>query len=138
MKKSLMTMSLCSLFTVNASFAASDTPVAAGVALDQGLSGVLELNDQYRIIAGNDGLAFDYMIHRDTIDGLNAPVQWYVGAGGWSEWNHDDDYGLRVPVGVDWVYNHRLKVYGQVHPALEIEHDTQLKLGAAVGVVYSF
>ncbi|MDC0612564.1 hypothetical protein OAP63_17675 [Vibrio sp.] len=110
--------------------------VAVGIGADQGLSAVFELNDQYRVTAGNDGLAFDYLFQRGTFSNPDIPVDWYVGAGGWTEWDNDD-YGARLPVGINWNYQ-KINVYGQVSPQFDFGDDDELEIGAAVGVTYSF
>ncbi|MDW6001322.1 hypothetical protein [Vibrio mangrovi] len=112
--------------------------VAVGIGVDQGLSAILELNDQYRLSAGNDGMSADYLFKKGQFEQQNIPVDWYVGAGGWAEWDDGDDFGLRLPLGVDWVYKSRIHVYGQVHPELNLHDDVELQLGAAAGVTYKF
>lgn len=58
------------------------TNISAGLAVDQQLSAVLEIDDQYRFTLGNDGTAFDYLFQQGTFDNPDIPVDWYVGAGG--------------------------------------------------------
>ena len=107
-----------------------------GMAVDQQLSVVFEIDDQYRFILGNDGAAFDYIIQRGSFNNPNVPFDWYVGAGGWAEW--DDDFGVRVPLGLDWQINQNFNLYGQVHPELNLHSGPELQLGAALGITYRF
>lgn len=116
-----------------ASNGASD--FAVGMAADQQLSVVVEIDKTYRGIIGNDGMAFDYIAKRGSFE-QNLPVTWYIGVGGWYEW--DDEFGLRVPLGVNWNFSKGWDLYGQLHPELDLYKDLDLQLGAAVGVKYNF
>ncbi len=116
-----------------ASNGASD--FAVGMAADQQLSVVVEIDKTYRGIIGNEGLAFDYIAKRGSFD-RNIPVTWYIGAGGWYEW--DDEFGLRVPLGINWDISKGWDLYGQLHPELDLYKDIDLQIGAAVGVKYNF
>ncbi len=113
----------------------SAADLAIGMAVDQQLSVVVEIDKTYRGIIGNEGLAFDYIVKRGTFD-QNIPVTWYIGAGGWYEW--DDEFGLRVPLGIHWDISKGWDLYGQLHPELDLYKDVDLQLGAAVGVKYNF
>ncbi|MDP5253686.1 MULTISPECIES: hypothetical protein [unclassified Vibrio] len=116
-----------------------DQGLDVGIAFDQGLSGVLELNDQYRFTLGNDGGAFDYIFKRGTFN-ANVPFSWYTGVGAWTEWDnrHDDDFGVRVPLGLNMALTNHVETYAEVQPALQIHDDTELELGAAIGITYRF
>ncbi|HHX8521684.1 TPA: hypothetical protein ACVO4A_003935 [Vibrio diabolicus] len=111
------------------------TNLSVGMAVDQQLSVVVELDNKYRGIIGNDGMAFDYIAKRGTFD-QNMPVTWYVGVGGWYEW--DDEFGVRVPLGVNWDLSRGWDLYGQIHPELDLYKGADLQLGGAVGIKYSF
>ena len=76
------------------------TDLSIGMAVDQQLSVVVELDSSYRFTIGNDGAAFDYILQRGEFEG-NTPVSWYVGVGGWSEWE-GKEFGARVPLGLKW------------------------------------
>ncbi|EKO3989285.1 hypothetical protein [Vibrio fluvialis] len=117
-------------------FAQQGNSLKVGMAVDQQLSAVLEVNNQYRFTLGNDGAAFDYIIQRGSFNNPNVPFDWYVGAGGWAEW--DDDFGARVPLGLDWQINQNFNLYGQVHPELNLHSGPELQLGAALGITYRF
>lgn len=109
--------------------------LAVGMAVDQQLSVVVEIDKTYRGIIGNDGMAFDYIAKRGSFD-QSVPVTWYVGVGGWYEW--DDEFGLRVPLGVNWDLSQGWDVYAQIHPELDLYKGADLQVGEAVGVKYSF
>lgn len=117
-------------------FAQQGNSLKVGMAVDQQLSAVLEVNNRYRFTLGNDGAAFDYIIQRGSFNNPNVPFDWYVGAGGWAEW--DDDFGVRVPLGLDWQINQNFNLYGQVHPELNLHSGPELQLGAALGITYRF
>ncbi len=106
-----------------------------GMAIDQQLSAVFEIDDQYRFILGNDGAAFDYIFSRGQFDG-KVPLSWYVGGGGYVDWN--DDFGARLPLGINWQINNSFNAYGQLHPELNFDDDVKLQIGAAVGLTYHF
>ncbi|MDF5607505.1 hypothetical protein P3745_25465, partial [Vibrio parahaemolyticus] len=105
------------LVSSTAMAASEPTDLSVGMAVDQQLSVVVELDNKYRGIIGNDGMAFDYIAKRGTFD-QNMPVTWYVGVGGWYEW--DDEFGVRVPLGVNWDLSRGWDLYGQIHPELDL------------------
>ncbi|MCG7489425.1 hypothetical protein MHN79_07970 [Vibrio sp. Of14-4] len=109
---------------------------SAGMAFDQDLSAVVELDDKYRLTLGNDGAAFDYIFAKGKFD-ADVPFTWYVGAGAWSEWDHDE-FGARVPLGVNWNFHKNWDMYGQVHPELDLHGGAELQIGGALGVKYTF
>ncbi|MBU2897969.1 hypothetical protein [Vibrio hepatarius] len=109
---------------------------SAGMAFDQDLSAVVELDNKYRLTLGNDGTAFDYIFARGEFD-ADVPLTWYVGAGAWSEWDHDE-FGARVPLGVNWNFHKNWDMYGQIHPELDLHGGAELQIGGALGVKYTF
>ncbi|EGU31924.1 hypothetical protein OTK51_01115 [Vibrio scophthalmi] len=111
------------------------TDLAVGMAVDQQLSVVVELDNQYRFIIGNQGGAFDYIAKRGQFN-TEEPIDWYVGVGGWGEW--DGDFGARVPLGVSYQVSQGWQVYGQVHPELNMHRGWELEIGAALGAKYHF
>ncbi len=122
---------------ISSSAMAANEPanLSVGMAVDQQLSVVVEVDNKYRGIIGNDGMAFDYIAKRGAVD-QNMPITWYVGVGGWYEW--DDEFGIRVPLGVNWDLSKGWDVYAQIHPELDLYKGPDLQLGGAVGVKYSF
>ncbi|EGR1699991.1 hypothetical protein HYN73_19650 [Vibrio parahaemolyticus] len=122
---------------ISSSAMAANEPanLSVGMAVDQQLSVVVEVDNKYRGIIGNDGMAFDYIAKRGAFN-LNMPITWYVGVGGWYEW--DDEFGIRVPLGVNWDLSKGWDVYAQIHPELDLYKGPDLQLGGAVGVKYSF
>lgn len=125
------------LFSVPVSVYAQQEPsLKVGMAVDQQLSAVIEVDEQYRFILGNEGAAFDYLMRRGNFDRADVPLDWYVGIGAWGEW--DGDFGARVPLGINWPINSNIDVYGQVHPELNLHSGVNLQLGAALGITYRF
>ncbi len=113
----------------------SAADLAIGMAVDQRLSVVVEIDKTYRGIIGNEGMALDYIAKRGTFE-QTIPVTWYVGVGGWYEWN--DEFGLRVPLGVNWDISKGWNLYAQLHPELDLYKGVDLQLGGAFGVRYNF
>ena len=112
------------------------TDLSIGMAVDQQLSVVVELDSSYRFTIGNDGAAFDYILQRGEFEG-NTPVSWYVGVGGWSEWE-GKEFGARVPLGLKWDISRGWEMYGQVHPELNLYSGPELQIGGALGIKYNF
>ncbi len=110
-------------------------PLAIGLAVDQQFSVVAEYDEVYRGIIGNEGIAFDYIAQRGSFD-TEFPLNWYVAGGLWAEWN--DDFGLRVPLGLSVDLPHNWVGYAQVQPELDLYQGAELQLGAALGVMYRF
>ncbi|MFW1432553.1 hypothetical protein ACEV94_16645 [Vibrio parahaemolyticus] len=123
------------LISSSAMAANESANLSVGMAVDQQLSVVVEVDNKYRGIIGNDGMAFDYIAKRGAFD-QNMPITWYVGVGGWYDW--DDEFGIRVPLGVNWDLSKGWDVYAQIHPELDFYKGPDLQLGGAVGVKYSF
>ena len=112
------------------------TDLSVGMAWDQDLSAVVELDNQYGFTIGNEGGAFDYIVKRGQFDS-NTPVSWYVGVGGWSEWDHKE-FGARVPIGLNWSLSKGWDMYGQIQPELNLYTGPELQIGGALGIKYTF
>ncbi|MFN3014880.1 hypothetical protein ACK1CN_02955 [Vibrio coralliilyticus] len=141
MKKSTLVKSLLGVAAVagSASVIAESSEsmdLSVGMAVDQDLSAVIELDNQYRFTVGNDGAAFDYILARGEF-GQEVPFTWYVGAGAWSEWDHKE-FGARVPLGLNWNFSEGWNMYGQIQPELDMYSGPELQIGGALGVKYTF
>ncbi len=134
-KKLALTLGFVSTAASAANGVTVPANLAVGMALDQQLSVVVEIDKNYHGIVGNDGIAFDYITKRGAFQ-QNIPITWYAGVGGWYDW--DNELGLRVPLGVDWNMSKGWHAYVQLHPELELYKDLDLKLGAAIGIKYNF
>jgi hypothetical protein len=141
-KATCLLASLCLPFVGHAEDMAqpsySQYQAAVGLGFDQGLSAILDINRDYRLALGNDGIALDYTFKRGSFNNPSFPADWYLAAGAWKNWESDRDLGVRVPVGLNWTYRERLQIYGQVHPELSVHDEFKLGFGAAVGVTYTF
>lgn len=115
--------------------AAKAADVKVGMGLDQGLSAVIKFEDRFNLAVGNDGMAFDYHFARGSFS-QDVPFDWFVGAGAWYEW--DDDFGLRVPLGLDWNFAPNWNAYGHVNPEWQLHDKSKLKFGAGIGITYRF
>lgn len=135
----LFASSLSAVAATNTDY--SDTHhVEVGLGVDQGLSAVLNIDKKHQITVGNDGAAYDYRLTEGKFDDPTLPFTWYVSAGVWGQWddNDHDDYGVRLPVGVDWAFTDKMRIYGQLQPEVAVEDDDPLQLGASLGMTYSF
>ena len=93
---------------------------------------------------GNDGIAIDYIFMKDKLNvEVDAPVSWYIGAGGFGDW--DGDFGLRVPVGVEVGFAKRVDAYAHIIPRLRFNNNNNnsndnadFGLSFGIGVRYQF
>ena len=108
--------------------------VKVGVALDMDLSLVAKI-DRYNIVLGDRGFAVDYTIESGFFD-KTTPLSWYVSGGGWAGW--EDGFGVRVPVGVSWVFAKNWDLYGQVQPVADFDDDFDFNVDGAIGVRFAF
>jgi hypothetical protein len=131
-KKTALTLLL---LTPMISYANTGKKVGIGMAFDQGLSVVVDFNQQIKFIAGDDGLALDYSFLKGNL-AAEAPLSWYVAGGAYYDWNND--FGVRIPIGMNLNFAKDWKLYAQIHPELNMNHGLDLDIGAALGVTYSF
>jgi hypothetical protein len=85
----------------------------------------------------------DYLYHRfDLIDVDTGRLPLYFGIGGrirFAEGNNDDFIGIRVPIGLDYLFdNAPVDIFLEVVPVLDLAPDTDLDFNGAVGVRYFF
>jgi len=107
-----------------------------GFGFDRGL-GITGSAGKLNGFIGNDGVALDYALNRETLTlDVNKPVFWYIAAGGYGDW--DGDIGVRVPVGAELYFTDRVDAYAQIMPRLRINHDTKFGLDFAIAVRYWF
>jgi len=86
---------------------------------------------------GNDGVSIDYIFHRNNLNvDANVPVFWYVGVGGYGDW--DGDLGIRLPVGIQVNFAKRVDGYAQIMPRFRFNNNTDFGLDFAAGVRYLF
>lgn len=137
--KSIIFGSVCALSLCSIAHA-EENPLSGlklGFGYDQGFGLTGQLG-KFNGFIGNDGLAVDYIIVREKIE-AQAPLHWYIAGGGYIDWDDkDNDFGARVPVGVDIEFTTGWDAYAQIIPKLEIVEDFEFGLDAAVGVRYQF
>lgn len=86
---------------------------------------------------GNDGASIDYIFSKSNLNvDANVPVFWYVGAGGYGDW--DGDLAVRLPVGIQVDFANRVDGYAQIMPRFRFNNNTDFGLDFGVGVRYQF
>jgi len=124
------------LFGAAQSEEASLKGVKLGFGFDRGL-GVVGSLGKLNGFVGNDGVAIDYVLNKNTLKiEVDAPVFWYVAAGGYGDW--DGDAGVRLPVGAELYFAKNLDAYAQVIPRLRVNHSAKFGLDFGIGVRYQF
>ena len=86
---------------------------------------------------GNDGVSIDYIFNKERLNvDANVPVFWYVGAGGYGDW--DGDLAVRLPVGIQVDFAKRVDGYAQIMPRFRFNNNTDFGLDFGIGVRYQF
>ncbi|WP_261905457.1 hypothetical protein [Vibrio fortis] len=109
--------------------------VKVGMAVDHGLGVNLKFNDTVNVFAGNDGFALDYHFTKGSMSN-DGSVGYFIGFGGWTDW--DDDFGVRMPLGLDWNFTSNWHLTGQLSPAFQIQDKSKFKIDAGFGIHYQF
>ena len=105
---------------------------------DFGITGAI---GDFNGFLGNDGVAVDYIFVKQKLDEAN-PLYWYVGGGGFIDW--DGDFGARLPVGGELYFAENFDAYAQLIPRLRFNNNskdnrrTNFGLDFAIGVRYQF
>ena len=138
--KSIVLSSICAC-TLSPAVYAENTNALEGVKIGFGYDlgfGMTAQLDKFNGFIGNDGLAVDYMLVKQKIENIDSsiPFQWYIGAGGYVEW--DGDFGGRAPIGIQANFATGWDAYAQLIPELEIVDNFEFGLGAGLGVRYQF
>ena len=107
-----------------------------GFGFDRGFGITASVGDLNGFI-GNDGVSVDYIFNKHALNvDANVPVFWYVGAGGYGDW--DGDLAIRLPVGIQVDFAKRVDGYAQIMPRFRFNNNTDFGLDFAVGVRYLF
>ena len=118
---------------------AEDAPLKGfklGFGFDRGF-GIVGSMGKLKGFLGDDGVSVDYLFKRDSLNAeVNAPVHWYIGAGGYGDWN--GDLGVRLPVGLDVSFAKRVDGYAEVIPRFRFNNNTDFGLDFGIGVRYLF
>ncbi len=84
----------------------------------------------------------DYIVHKfDLIHVDSGALPMYFGIGGRyrSRENQDDDLGLRVPVGLNYLFaDSAFDIFIEIVPILNLAPSTELDLNAALGARFFF
>ena len=125
---------ICVLMLLNVTHA--DGNAAKGFKLGFGFDrdfGILGAIGNLNGFIGNDGVSVDYIFNKDK---LNPQMDWYIGAGGYGDW--DGELGVRLPIGAQLGFAKRWDAFAQIMPRLKVDHDANFGLDASLGVRYQF
>jgi hypothetical protein len=104
-------------------------------ALDMGAAWSFESDSRFQF-------QMDYVVHKFSLIKVEkGSLPLYFGIGGRYRFreNHDDDLGVRVPVGLDYLFeNSRFDVFVEVVPILNLVPSTDFDLNAALGGRFFF
>jgi len=109
--------------------------VSPGSAIDGGLAWSFEGD-------GNIHIHVDYIVHHFTLIKIEkGSLPLYYGIGGRFRFrdDRDDDIGIRIPVGLDYLFaNSSFDVFFEVVPILDLAPSTELSFNAAIGGRFFF
>lgn len=119
--------------------------IKLGLGFDRGF-GVVGTMKSFNGFLGDDGIAIDYIFNKEKLDIAN-PLYWYIGTGGFIDWN--GDFGARLPIGGEFYFAKNLDVYVQAIPRIRFDNDNNDKndkndddvdfgLDLGIGVRYQF
>lgn len=134
-----ITLSLIFSFMLCSTVQSEDAPlkgIKLGFGYDRGL-GVVGATGNINGFIGNDGASVDYILKKEEFKSEEpTPLYWFVGAGGYGDW--DGDFGVRLPVGGEIYFAKNLDAYAQLMPRLRVNNDAKFGLDFAAGVRYKF
>ena len=121
--------------TINAK---DQTKIGFGFDRDFGLVGSL---NSLNLFVGNRGVAIDKIVNKDSLDidadiEIEGPVYWYIGVGGFLDW--ENGLGARLPIGIEWYFADNMDAYIQVIPNFKIVDKTKFGLGGGLVIRYKF
>lgn len=94
--------------------------------------------------ADDSNFAFhlDYLVHQFTwIDVSKGELPVYFGVGGRFKIrdNADDSVGIRIPIGVDYLFEESpIDAFFEIVPIVELTPETEFRLNAAIGARFFF
>jgi hypothetical protein len=111
------------------------TWVGGNSALDMGLAWSF-------VDEGNVHLHGDYLAHNFGLFDLDSgalPLYYGIGLRALFDENDDTRLGLRVPVGIDYIFSDsRADIFFELAPLLDLTPDTEFNMNAAAGLRYFF
>jgi hypothetical protein len=91
---------------------------------------------------GEDALLVqsDYVFYNmGMIDVKTGAMGLYFGLGGRIKFQSKSQIGIRVPIGLDYMFaNAPVDIFGEIVPILDLVDETELNFSAALGVRYFF
>lgn len=127
------------IFMLASTVHAEDAPlkgIKLGFGFDRGF-GVVGTMGKFNGFIGNDGASVDYIFKKEKLKTKESmPLYWYIGGGGYGDW--DGDFGVRLPVGGEIYFAKNLDAYAQLMPRLRVNNDAKFGLDFAAGVRYKF
>ena len=136
--KTMPTVSLASLLLIGTAYSEQTSlkNLKIGFGFDRGF-GVTGSVGKLNGFVGNDGVSVDYIFNKSALNvDANVPAFWYVGAGGYGDW--DGDLAVRLPVGIEVGFAKRIDGYAQIMPRFRFNNNSDFGLDFAVGVRYLF
>jgi hypothetical protein len=129
---------ICAAMLASTAFAdgSGGKTLKLGFGFDRDFGLVAALGDINAFI-GNKGAAIDYLFYKEALKtDTPGPAHWYVGAGGYGDW--DGDVGARLPIGAELFFAKKLDAFAEVIPSLRLDHDVRFGLDFAIGARYQF
>jgi len=85
-------------------------------------------------------LVADYLLHNfDLIDVEKGQLPIYFGVGGRVKFESESKVGLRIPVGLAYIFEDApLDAFFEIAPLLDLIPDTDFNINAAIGIRYFF
>jgi len=109
--------------------------IKLGFAFDRDFGVAVQFHGDVNGFIGNKGAAIDFLFVKDKLK-MEAPARWYVGAGGYGDW--DGDVGVRLPIGAELNFTKNMDAFAQMIPRLRINNNTDFGLDFAIGARYQF
>lgn len=134
--KKILLSTICALALLGTAHAEDNAMkgIKLGFGFDRGFGVVGSLGNLNGFL-GDDGVAIDYIFMKKKLNGSN-PLYWYVGGGGFGDW--DGDLGVRLPVGGELYFAENLDAYAQLIPRLRVNNNSDFGLDFGIGVRYKF
>ncbi|UCH82722.1 MAG: hypothetical protein JSW50_09590 [Candidatus Latescibacterota bacterium] len=85
-------------------------------------------------------LVADYLLHNfDLINVEKGQLPIYFGVGGRVKFESDSKVGIRIPVGLAYIFDGMpLDAFFEIAPLLDLIPDTEFNVNAAIGIRYFF
>ncbi|OBT14794.1 hypothetical protein A9264_13540 [Vibrio sp. UCD-FRSSP16_10] len=100
-----------------------------------GVGGFYDFNKTWH---GNEGHWTGYHHQCDSYDSNGNCHHWNDGYWARDEDQHFNEYGIRVPLGLDWQFAPQWDGYASLAPTVDVPDDFHFSVDAALGVRYAF